>query len=89
MNLIFAYKLQLFKLYLLSKGYLLLCYNDILFSFQMYKDGSETLIESLSLIDAVMPDVVLSRQQQAHNNKNAAVKTEAANANGEEGGGKF
>lgn len=50
------------------------------------QDGSETLIESLSLIDAVMPDVVLSRQQQAHNSKNATVKTENSNANGEDGG---
>lgn len=55
----------------------------------MFQDGSETLIESLSLIDAVMPDVVLSRQQQAHNSKNAAVKTENTNANGEEGGKLF
>lgn len=42
------------------------------------------MIESLSLIDAVMPDVVASRQQQAHNNKNAVVKAEPSNTNGED-----
>lgn len=36
-----------------------------------------------------MPDVVLSRQQQAHNSKNATVKTENSNANGEDGGEYF
>ncbi|UYV80653.1 TBL1XR1 [Cordylochernes scorpioides] len=30
------------------------------------EDGSERMIESLSLIDAVMPDVVQARQQQLH-----------------------
>ncbi|GFX04295.1 hypothetical protein TNCV_3974441 [Trichonephila clavipes] len=50
------------------------------------EDGSETMIESLSLIDAVMPDAVLLRQQQAHNSKNAVVKSETANANGNDGG---
>ncbi|GFU19398.1 hypothetical protein NPIL_532211 [Nephila pilipes] len=50
------------------------------------EDGSETMIESLSLIDAVMPDAVLARQQQAHNSKNAVVKSETANANGNDGG---
>uniref|UniRef100_A0A023FUZ6 Putative beta-transducin family wd-40 repeat protein n=1 Tax=Amblyomma parvum TaxID=251391 RepID=A0A023FUZ6_AMBPA len=48
------------------------------------EDGSERMIESLSLIDAVMPDVVASRQQQAHNNKNAVVKAEPSNTNGED-----
>lgn len=33
-----------------------------------------------------MPDVVLAHQQQAHNSKNVAVKSENPNANGEEGG---
>lgn len=48
------------------------------------EDGSERMIESLSLIDAVMPDVVASRQQQAHNSKNAVVKAEPSNTNGED-----
>ncbi|GIY63402.1 hypothetical protein CDAR_308161 [Caerostris darwini] len=48
------------------------------------EDGSETMIESLSLIDAVMPDAVLIRQQQAHNSK-TVVKSETANANGNDG----
>lgn len=47
------------------------------------------MIESLSLIDAVMPDTVLLRQQQAHNSKNAVVKTENPNANGDDGGSKI
>ena len=48
------------------------------------QDGSERPIESLSLIDAVMPDVVASRQQQLQNNqKPQVVKTEPANSNGE------
>ncbi|CAG7667495.1 unnamed protein product [Allacma fusca] len=42
-------------------------------------DGSERMIESLSLIDAVMPDVVASRQQQA-----IKQKTEAGENNQEE-----
>ena len=42
-------------------------------------------MESLSLIDAVMPDVVASRQQQLQNNqKPQVVKTEPQNSNGEE-----
>jgi hypothetical protein len=42
-------------------------------------------MESLSLIDAVMPDVVASRQQQLQNNqKPQVVKTEPANSNGDE-----
>ena len=49
------------------------------------KDGSERPMESLSLIDAVMPDVVASRQQQLQNNqKPQVVKTEPANSNGDE-----
>ena len=41
------------------------------------------VIESLSLIDAVMPDVVESRKQAAA--KNQQLKTEPSNTNGEEG----
>jgi transducin (beta)-like 1 len=42
-------------------------------------------MESLSLIDAVMPDVVASRQQQMQNNqKPQVVKTEPPNSNGDE-----
>lgn len=48
------------------------------------EDGAERMIESLSLIDAVMPDVVASRQQQVHNVKNSVVKTETTNTNGDE-----
>ncbi|XP_057372895.1 F-box-like/WD repeat-containing protein TBL1XR1 isoform X1 [Daphnia carinata] len=48
-------------------------------------DGSERPMESLSLIDAVMPDVVASRQQQLQNNqKPQVVKTEPTNSNGDE-----
>ena len=48
-------------------------------------DGSERPMESLSLIDAVMPDVVASRQQQLQNNqKPQVVKTEPQNSNGDE-----
>ncbi|KAI9555874.1 hypothetical protein GHT06_018391 [Daphnia sinensis] len=48
-------------------------------------DGSEQPMESLSLIDAVMPDVVASRQQQTQNNqKPQVVKTEPPNSNGDE-----
>jgi len=46
------------------------------------QDGSEKGIESLSLIDAVMPDVVESRKQARA--KTTAVKAEPANTNGEE-----
>lgn len=46
------------------------------------EDGSEKVIESLSLIDAVMPDVVESRKQQPA--KATQIKTEPANTNGEE-----
>ena len=40
------------------------------------------MIESLSLIDAVMPDVVETRKQAV--SKAAQIKTEPTNANGEE-----
>lgn len=40
------------------------------------------MIESLSLIDAVMPDVVESRKQAAQ--KAHQIKTEPANTNGED-----
>jgi transducin (beta)-like 1 len=40
-------------------------------------------MESLSLIDAVMPDVVASHQQQTQNNlKPQVVKTEPPNSKG-------
>jgi transducin (beta)-like 1 len=42
-------------------------------------------VESLSLIDAVMPDVVASRQNQQ---KQQIVKTEMQDTNGEEGNNK-
>ena len=49
------------------------------------QDGSERPMESLSLIDAVMPDVVASSQQQLQNNqKPQIVKTEPPNSNGDE-----
>ena len=51
----------------------------------VFQDGSEQPMESLSLIDAVMPDVVASRQQQTQNNqKPQVVKTEPPNSNGDE-----
>lgn len=47
------------------------------------QDGTEQrLVESLSLIDAVMPDVVATRQNQ-QNQQKQIVKTEP-DANGEE-----
>lgn len=47
------------------------------------EDGSERVIESLSLIDAVMPDVVAARQQQ--NTKTlTSVKNESNNTNGDD-----
>ncbi|XP_018575424.1 F-box-like/WD repeat-containing protein TBL1XR1 [Anoplophora glabripennis] len=47
------------------------------------EDGTEQrLVESLSLIDAVMPDVVASRQNQQNQQK--AIKAEASEGNGEE-----
>lgn len=50
------------------------------------EDGTEQrLVESLSLIDAVMPDVVASRQNQ-QNQQKQTVKTEPPpETNGEEG----
>ncbi|KAB7497884.1 F-box-like/WD repeat-containing protein TBL1XR1 [Armadillidium nasatum] len=47
------------------------------------EDGTERMIDSLSLIDAVMPDVVPSRQQQNQQQK-PVVKTEIQNSNGDE-----
>lgn len=47
------------------------------------EDGTEQrLVESLSLIDAVMPDVVASRQNQQNQQK--AIKAEASEGNGDE-----
>ena len=46
----------------------------------VFQDGSERGLESLSLIDAVMPDVVDSRKQAAKTH----VKAESTNTNGEE-----
>ncbi|XP_048514566.1 F-box-like/WD repeat-containing protein TBL1XR1 isoform X2 [Athalia rosae] len=47
-------------------------------------DGTEQrMVESLSLIDAVMPDVVASRQNQ-QNQQKQQVKTEVQDTNGEE-----
>jgi hypothetical protein len=43
------------------------------------------LVESLSLIDAVMPDVVASRQNQQNQQKQQIVKNELQDTNGEEG----
>lgn len=49
------------------------------------EDGSEQrLIEGLSLIDAVMPDVVASRQNQ-QNQQKQPIKAEITDTNGEEG----
>lgn len=47
-----------------------------------FQDGTERVIESLPLIDAVMPDVVESRKQAAA--KAHQIKTENANTNGED-----
>jgi transducin (beta)-like 1 len=50
------------------------------------EDGSERMIESLSLIDAVMPDVVASRHKEADRQKS---KNEGGeNNNAEEGSAK-
>lgn len=43
------------------------------------EDGSERMIESLSLIDAVMPDVVASRQKEADRQKTKSETTENNN----------
>lgn len=49
------------------------------------EDGTvQRMVESLSLIDAVMPDVVASRQNQ-QNQQKQQVKTEVQDTNGEEG----
>lgn len=49
------------------------------------EDGSEQrLTESLSLIDAVMPEIVASRQSQ-NQQKQSVVKNETQETNGEEG----
>lgn len=49
------------------------------------EDGTEhRMIESLSLIDAVMPDIVATRQNQINQQKQQ-VKTEGQDTNGEEG----
>lgn len=49
------------------------------------EDGTEQrLVESLSLIDAVMPDVVASRQNQ-QNQQKQNLQTEITDTNGEEG----
>lgn len=49
------------------------------------EDGTEQrLVESLSLIDAVMPDIVASRQNQ-QNQQKQAIKSEITDTNGEEG----
>ncbi|XP_014254874.1 F-box-like/WD repeat-containing protein TBL1XR1-B isoform X2 [Cimex lectularius] len=49
------------------------------------EDGSEQrLVESLSLIDAVMPDIVATRQNQANQQK-PVIKNEPQDTNGEEG----
>lgn len=46
------------------------------------EDGTEQrLVESLSLIDAVMPDVVATRQNQ----QKQAIKAEITDKNGEDG----
>lgn len=46
------------------------------------QDGTERPIESLSLIDAVLPDTVEQRKQAQ--TKTATVKAEPNNTNGEE-----
>ena len=47
------------------------------------QDGSERVIEPLSLIDAIMPDVIEQRKQNIA--KNAQVKVEPCHTNGGEG----
>jgi transducin (beta)-like 1 len=60
-------------------------YHQIFTRVLVFQDGSEQPMESLSLIDAVMPDVVASRQQQTQNKqKPQVVKTEPPNSNGDE-----
>jgi len=49
------------------------------------EDGSEQrLVESLSLIDAVMPDIVATRQNQQNQQKQQLIKSEPPEANGSE-----
>lgn len=49
------------------------------------EDGTEErMVESLSLIDAVMPDVVATRQNQINQQKQQ-MKTDVQDTNGEEG----
>lgn len=49
------------------------------------EDGTEQrIVESLSLIDAVMPDVVASRQNQHNQQKQVVAKQETQDTNGEE-----
>lgn len=49
------------------------------------EDGTEhRMVESLSLIDAVMPDIVATRQNQINQQKQQ-VKTDSQDTNGEEG----
>lgn len=52
--------------------------------FVVCQDGTERMVDSLSLIDAVMPDVVASRQQ-ANQAKSNMVKNESNNTNGDDG----
>ena len=49
----------------------------------MIKDGTERNIESISLIDAVLPEVIEQRKQGAL--KGSQLKVEAHGPNGEEG----
>lgn len=55
--------------------------NLIVILINFLQDGSEKTFEALSLIDAVMPDVVETRKQSA---VKTLVKTEPTSANGEE-----
>uniref|UniRef100_A0A1B6KNS3 WD repeat-containing protein 55 homolog n=1 Tax=Graphocephala atropunctata TaxID=36148 RepID=A0A1B6KNS3_9HEMI len=49
------------------------------------EDGTEQrLVESLSLIDAVMPDIVATRQNQQNQQKQQMIKSEPPEANGED-----
>lgn len=49
------------------------------------EDGTEhRMVESLSLIDAVMPDIVATRQNQINQQKQQ-VKADGQDTNGEEG----
>ncbi|XP_046991572.1 F-box-like/WD repeat-containing protein TBL1XR1 [Schistocerca americana] len=49
------------------------------------EDGTENrMVDSLSLIDAVMPDIVATRQNQQNQQKQQIVKTEMPDMNGEE-----